>query len=105
MTVIAVIAIIAGLAIPALHYFTGSADRATAKLMAQHLSTTYMTALAKGHDFADGETEADVVVGKVVNGTTVGETYIGLPNVSAETQADALAYLELRTGRLLYKPQ
>ena len=104
ITVIAIIGVIAAIAIPAMSNFTGSAQNATVKAMAQRLAATYMTALTTGHDFAEGETEANAVVSNVVAGVTIDDYYFGVPHVSTELQTDDLAHLDLQRGRLTYLP-
>lgn len=109
VVVVAILGLLSAVGLPLISDFTDSATEGRSQSNAQKLANTYSVALLAGHDFAEGETELSSVVNKVVDGTTVlmadspRPVFVGMPTISNELQAEALPYLEFRTGRLFYK--
>ena len=107
IVVISIIGIISTVALPTVSSFMDQATEARAVRNAQNLVTTYSYAKTLGHDFAHGETDLSVVVGKIVTGVTTSfiggnDTFVGVPNLQAAHQAEAIPHLELLDGELRF---
>lgn len=109
LVVIAIIGVVSAIAIPLISDFTEQAEDIKAKRNAQNLVTSYASALAAGHNFADGETEVAAIVQNVATGVTLQlsqgteDVFIGLPSLGAVQQAEVVPFLEIFNGRLVYK--
>lgn len=108
LVVVAIIGIIAAIGMPAVSTFVDAAEEAKDIRNAQNLAATYSSALAVGHDFAEGESDLAVIVGKIVAGITVvmspgDNIFLGVPDLGADEQVGAQASLELIDGRLTFK--
>ena len=106
--VIAIIGIISAIGMPSVSTFVEKAENSKNVRNAQNLALTYSSALAVGHDFAEGESDVAVIIENIVTGTTVrmspgDEIFLGLPALGAEDQIAAQSSLELIDGRLTYR--
>lgn len=109
LVVIAIIGIIAAIAIPNIGSINDSARQATAQRNAQSVASIMNAAIAAGYDPSTLTTPASVV-STAVQGVTIpsgpfkDKTFI-VPNMSAEDQTAAAAYLEYNdsTKAVLYK--
>lgn len=109
LVVIAVIGILAAIAVPNIGKINDAAGDSKDRRNAQQLSSVCNAAQAAGLDFVvDGDLEATVQ--KVITGNTVSDStspfngsYFGVPNLGGDEITDALDYLELNNGMLIYK--
>jgi prepilin-type N-terminal cleavage/methylation domain-containing protein len=113
LVVIAIIGVIAAIAVPQIADFTSSAETSRNKRNAQNIASVFSAAQAAGLNLIPGEGDADpaafAAVQKVVEGSTIGTgafagKYFGVPNMEASAVTDALPYLEVKDGVLLYDP-
>jgi len=110
LVVIAVIGVLAAIAVPNIGRINDAANESKDRRNAQQLASVANAAQAAGYDFVaeDGPGAADVV-SAIVTGTTIDdptspfdETYFGVPNMSAQEQEDALLFLGIENGMLVY---
>lgn len=108
IVVIAIIGVLSAVGVPMIANFTGTAAKGPSQSNAQRLAHTYSVALLAGHDFAAGDSDIESVVQKVVTGTTLRladftePVFIGIPTIPISLQTEAIPFLELRSGQLLY---
>ena len=97
LVVIAVIGIIAAIAVPTIGSITAQANENKAKRNAQNLASVYSSAIAAGSTAFTGDTDAGVIVGKVVTGVNGADSFattnFQVPNMSAAEITNALDYL------------
>lgn len=106
LTVIAVIGVISAIAIPNVSNINESSKDATARRHAQILAAVSVSAQAAGLDFIDTDGDLLASVNAVIAGGQVQEgvfigAYFGVP-MSDESRDDALKYLQIADGTLVY---
>ena len=97
LVVIAVIGIIAAIAVPTIGSITKQANENKAKRNAQNLASVYSSALAAGSSVsgADAATIVSALVTGVTGADSFSDTYFQVPNMSADEQTNATAYLAI----------